>query len=141
MFSAFGLALEVLHGFKVPAYVDAGSETRRLMWTLAHAHGTLMGLLHIGFAASLVAVPALDAAQQRVASRALLGATVLLPGGFFLGGIPFYAGDPGIGVAVVPIGATLLLVAIWQIMQAVVRSTCVQGGQNRAAVDSPRMRT
>jgi hypothetical protein len=45
-------------------------------------------------------------------TRALTGATVLLPGGFFLGGVRFYAGDPGIGVVLVPIGAVLLLIAL-----------------------------
>jgi len=34
---------------------------------------------------------------------------VVLPAGFFLGGIRFYAGDPGVGVALVPIGAVLLI--------------------------------
>ena len=26
---------------------------RRLMWTLAHAHGTLLGLVHIAFAVTV----------------------------------------------------------------------------------------
>jgi hypothetical protein len=34
---------------------------------------------------------------------------VLLPGGFFLGGIRFYSGDPGVGIAIVPIGAFLVI--------------------------------
>ena len=42
-------------------------------------------------------------------------ASVLLPGGFFLGGVVFYAGDPGIGVLLVPAGAALLLYAIFSI--------------------------
>ena len=44
-------------------------------------------------------------------SSALIGASLLLPGGFFLGGIRFYAGDPGVGVALVPIGAVLMIYA------------------------------
>ena len=39
LFTTFGLILEVFHGFKVRAYLDLSTETRRLMWTLAHAHG------------------------------------------------------------------------------------------------------
>ena len=49
-FGLLGLVLETLHGFKVGAYLDVSNETRRLMWTLAHAHGTLLGLVHLGFA-------------------------------------------------------------------------------------------
>ena len=42
VFASAGLVLESLHGFKVRAYLDTSNETRRLMWTLAHAHGTLL---------------------------------------------------------------------------------------------------
>jgi hypothetical protein len=122
LFSAFGLLLETLHGFKVAAYLDVGNETRRLMWTLAHAHGTLLGLLHIAFAATLGTVPAFPPEQQRTISKTLVGATIVLPGGFFAAGIRFYSGDPGIAAAVVPVGAALLLVAAWLIARAVGRS-------------------
>jgi hypothetical protein len=110
VFGALGLVLETLHGFKIGAYLDGANETRRLMWTLAHAHGTLLGLVHIAFAVSLPMLPP-TGRGQRQASRALVGASVLLPGGFFLGGVRFYAGDPGVGVVLVPIGAVLLLLA------------------------------
>ncbi|HEY8174006.1 MAG TPA: hypothetical protein VIH21_13040, partial [Dehalococcoidia bacterium] len=46
VFATLGLTLEALHGFKVRAYLDVSNDTRRLMWTLAHAHGTLLGLVH-----------------------------------------------------------------------------------------------
>jgi len=42
VFLSLGIILEALHGFKVGAYLDVGNETRRLMWTLAHAHGTML---------------------------------------------------------------------------------------------------
>ena len=116
VFATLGFTLETLHGFKVAAYLDVSNETRRLMWTLAHAHGTLLGLIHIGFALSL---PRLDGPKHRLTSRALVGASVLLPGGFFLGGVRFYAGDPGIGVALVPVGAVLLLTAVWLIARGI----------------------
>ena len=38
-FLTLGIVLESLHGFKVGWYLDAAHSTRRLMWTLAHAHG------------------------------------------------------------------------------------------------------
>jgi hypothetical protein len=45
VFAALGLLLESFHGFKVAAYLDVSNETRRLMWRLAHVHGTLLGVL------------------------------------------------------------------------------------------------
>ena len=47
-----------------------------------------------------------------------MAASVLLPGGFFLGGIAFYSGDPGLGVLLVPVGAVLLLTAVFQMARA-----------------------
>lgn len=110
VFGAFGLLLETLHGFKLGFYLDVSNETRRLLWTLAHAHGTLLGLVHIAFASTVGAV-ALDSRRARQASSALAAASLTLPGGFFLGGLRFYAGDPGIGVVLVPIGAVLVVFA------------------------------
>ena len=121
-FAGLGLLLEAFHGFKVGAYLDASNETRRLMWTLAHAHGTLLGLVHIAFGLTLVQLPRLQPAAVRMASQALVGASVFLPLGFFLGGVRFYAGDPGLGIALVPVGAVLLLAALWQIARAVSRT-------------------
>ena len=48
VFLTLGTALEVMHGFKVDWYLNVANETRRLMWTLAHAHGVLLGLVHRG---------------------------------------------------------------------------------------------
>jgi len=110
VFGLLGLVLETLHGFKVGAYLDVSNDTRRLMWTLAHAHGTLLGVVHLGFAFTLRHLDP-DAPSIRSASSALIGASVVLPAGFFLGGIRFYAGDPGVGVALVPVGAVLLIYA------------------------------
>jgi hypothetical protein len=115
VFATLGLTLEALHGFKVRAYLDTSNETRRLMWTLAHAHGTLLAVVHVLFGLSVATFPEFRARSLRAVSAALLAASVLLPGGFFLGGIVFYAGDPGPGVLLVPIGAALLLVAIFYI--------------------------
>ena len=108
VFGAFGLLLETFHGFKVGGYLDVSNETRRLMWTLAHAHGTLLGLVHLGFAWTIGAIGG-ERGRTRQASSALAAASVALPGGFFLGGVQFYAGDPGIGIVLVPVGAALLI--------------------------------
>jgi hypothetical protein len=93
VFAALGLGLETLQGFKLPLYVDVSNDTRRLMWTLAHAHGVGLALIHVLFAISLPALPPAPA-RDRVASRCLMAASLLLPGGFFLGGLVYYAGDP-----------------------------------------------
>ena len=50
IFLCLGLTLELFHGFKVSSYLDVSNATRRLMWTLAHAHGALLGLIHIATA-------------------------------------------------------------------------------------------
>jgi hypothetical protein len=43
---------------------------------------------------------------------------VCLPGGFFLGGVSFYSGDPGLGVLLVPVGAVLLLAGVFMTARA-----------------------
>lgn len=111
-FLVLGIFLDALHGFKAGFYLDASSETRRLMWTLAHAHGALLALVHLALAGFLNAHAGWPDRSRTVASRALMGGSVLLPGGFFLGGLFPYDGDPGLGVYLVPVGALLLLVAV-----------------------------
>ena len=117
MFAGLGLVLETLQGFKVPLYVDVSNDTRRLMWTLAHAHGIGLALIHLLFAVSLPALPPAPA-RDRVASRCLIGTSFLLPGGFFAGGLVYYSGDPGPGVLLVPVGAVLLLTAVFLMARA-----------------------
>src|SRR2546423_8472329 len=105
VFLSLGGALETLHGFKIGWYVDVGNETRRLMFTLAHAHGTLLALINI---AAGLTVRKVDRIELRPpVSFALIWAAILLPAGFFLGGIIIYDGDPGLGVWLVPVGAIL----------------------------------
>jgi ribosomal protein S18 acetylase RimI-like enzyme len=109
LFAGLGLVLEALHGFKAGFYLDVASEPRRLAFRLAHAHGTLLSLAHVAFALTLGSrfAPALAVAQR--ASQWLVVATLLLPGGFFLGGFFIHGGDPGPGVLVVPLGALALI--------------------------------
>jgi len=115
VFATLGLTLEALHGFKVRFYLDVSNDTRRLMWTLAHAHGTLLGIVHVIFGLMVRVAPEMRSRSLRATSSSLIAASVLLPGGFFLGGVVFYSGDPGVGVILVPIGAALLLYAVLQI--------------------------
>ena len=113
IFLSLGAILETLQGFKTGWYVDAGNETRRLMFTLAHAHGTLLAVVNI--AAGLTARIVDRFALRSSVSFALIWAAILLPGGFFLGGIVIYDGDPGLGVWLVPVGAALLFYSIVRI--------------------------
>lgn len=107
-----GMGLEAMHGLKVGWYLDLSNSTRRLMFTLAHSHGTLLGLLNIGFAVTVTHVPGWDPNRRRWAGNCLLAASILIPAGFFLGGLVVYGGDPGLGIALVPMGALLLFVAV-----------------------------
>ena len=123
LFLTIGLALEMLSGFKVGLYVDVASSTRRLMWTLAHAHGTLLSVINIVFAITLEAAVGWSESRQILASRCLRGALVLMPLGFFLGGVRVHGGDPGLGVLLVPPGALLLFIAVLITARAMGAST------------------
>jgi hypothetical protein len=109
VFLTFGAVLEALHGFKAGFYLDADNETRRLMWRLAHAHGTLLSLLHVVYGLTLKAVPG---AARPIASSALTAALLLIAGGFFAGGVSVAGGDPNPGVLLVPAGFAALLVSV-----------------------------
>jgi hypothetical protein len=107
VFLSLGIFLEALHGLKLNVYLDVRNSTRRLMWTLSHAHGALFSLIHLAFACSLSAL-----GNLLTISRCLIGAIVLLPLGFLLGGIWIFDGDPGPGILLVPVGATLLFIGV-----------------------------
>lgn len=105
-FTALGLVLEALHGFKLGFYLDVDNETRRLLWRLCHAHGALLGLLNVCYALAARAWPQLE---DRVASRCLVVALLLMPLGFLLGGAFARGGDPGVSVALAAMGGVALL--------------------------------
>lgn len=110
-FLTLGVVLEALHGFKLGWYLDADVEMRRLMFTLAHAHGTLFALVNIAAGVTLRTVKGFE--LTRPASLALLWGSVLLPIGFLLGGVVIHDGDPGLGVILVPIGALLVVYGVF----------------------------
>jgi len=113
IFLSLGAVLETLHGFKIGWYVDVGNETRRLMFTLAHAHGTLLAVVNI---AAALTVRIVDRFTLRPSvSLSLIWAAILLPAGFFFGGIVIYDGDPGLGVWLVPVGAALLFYSVGRV--------------------------
>ncbi len=109
LFVPLGLTLEALHALKLPVYLD--SAMRREMWTLAHAHGNLLGILCIVFCAVAGKTIPDDAARASIA-RWLRWGAVTMPLGFFLGGVLNHEGDPSWGIAIVPLGGLFLLVAL-----------------------------
>ena len=123
VFLSLGIILEALHGFKVGAYLDVGNETRRLMWTLAHAHGTMLSLIHMAFALSLPHLSSMAQRKARRMSGCLIGASILMPGGFFLGGWVTYGGDPGLGIFLLPIGAFLLFMGVFGVASGLVKAS------------------
>ena len=112
VFATLGLVLELLHGFKIQAYLAVSNETRRLMWTLAHAHGVLIALVNVTCGVSLE-TGSVAPRQFHAISVALIAASILIPGGFLVAGFVSYEGDPNVGVALVPVGAILLLIALF----------------------------
>jgi len=120
VFATLGLLLEALQGFKVAAYLDVSNETRRTLWRLAHAHGTLFGVVHVLFGLTMRTEPERLFPRARLISLTLIGASVFVPGGFFLGGFGFVGGDPGLAVLLVPVGAVMLLSALFLLARSVV---------------------
>lgn len=112
VFVVLGVVLETLHGFKIGWYLDATSETRRLLWRLAHAHGALLSVLTILYALGLASLGEVAPGRARLVTRLLRAGTVLLAGGFFLGGLVIHDGDPGLGIVLAPVGAVLVVVAV-----------------------------
>jgi hypothetical protein len=112
VFASLGLLLEALHAFKLGFYLDVDQETRRLLWRLGHAHGTLLGLLNVVYALAAKAWPQL---VDGLAERALLTALLLMPLGFLLGGAFAQGGDPGVSVALAAAGGVALLFGVGKI--------------------------
>lgn len=117
-----GLSLEVMHGFKAAFYLDVANEARRLVWTLAHTHGTLIGVLNLLFAYGVERLSLSDS-LFKTASRCFIAAGVLMPLGFFLGGIVVYGGDPGLPILLAPAGGAILVVAVAITALGAVRGT------------------
>ena len=99
-----GLLLEGLLGYKIPAYLS--DPQRRELFRLAHAHGTLLGVVLIaaGLCAERFAV-----GLPKAARRALRAGSILMPVGFFLSGIWHTESDPGLAIWLVPPGALMVI--------------------------------
>lgn len=107
-----GAFLECLHAFKFGFYLDPAHRLRRELWTLAHAHGTLLALVQIALASGLIHFGSWTIGRLRLVSFFMIDAALLIPLGFFLGGLFPSEGDPWVGILLVPAGALLLVIAV-----------------------------
>ena len=70
----------------------------------------LLALIHIGLGGAWDRLR--PSPRLRIASLCLCAAACLLPLGFFLGGLFVYPPDPGLGIALVPIGGVFLFTGV-----------------------------
>jgi hypothetical protein len=100
----FGLLLEGLLGYKIPAYLS--DTQRRELFQLAHAHGTLLSLVLL-----IAALCAKSFAVEipRLAQLALRIGSIFMPLGFLFAGISHPEGDPGIAIWIVPVAAVMVI--------------------------------
>jgi hypothetical protein len=70
----------------------------------------MLGILCLVFAA--LAERHVPEARRRSVARQVAWGSVLMPLGFFAGGILNSEGDPSLGILLVPVGAALLVVAL-----------------------------
>lgn len=104
LFMIGGLLLEALHLFKSAAYFEVA--IRRELWVLAHAHGAVLAIVNLcaGFTLRSTRSPSFGSFWM------LRLALVLMPAGFFLGGISPAEADPSLWIVLTPIGAALAII-------------------------------
>lgn len=103
--ASIGVALEAGHAFKIPAYLD--DELARSLLRLAHAHGVGLSLVVLAYS-----VAGAKLHVQRAPGLLLRVGAVLVPLGFGLGAFGHSESDPSAGIALVPIGAALVVAAL-----------------------------
>lgn len=107
LFLSFGSLLEGLLGFKsIGLLMDP---LRRELWSLAHFHGAMLAIINLVYSQWAENI---SSSQQNIASWSLIFGSILLPLGFFLGGIAHLEADPSLGIFLVPVGTLMLLYTI-----------------------------
>ncbi|HIF40937.1 MAG TPA: hypothetical protein EYQ74_07555 [Planctomycetes bacterium] len=109
VFLPLGLTLEALHALKVPVYLE--DTLRRELWTLAHAHGNLLGIVCLLIGANGERLIR-EEQRRRFVARWLTVGAVTMPLGFLLGGVLNAEGDPSLFILLVPAGGLALLAAL-----------------------------
>ncbi|MEM9193371.1 MAG: hypothetical protein AAGF12_29620 [Myxococcota bacterium] len=104
--AAFGVGLETAHGFKWAPYLD--DELARLLLTLGHAHGVGLSLVVLVYAFAGASLH-----RGRLPGHLLRAGALLIPLGFALSAIGHPEGDPSPLIVLTPLGAVLLLVALF----------------------------
>jgi len=101
---SFGLLLESLIGYRVPAYLR--DDLRREIFRLAHTHGALLNIVLLGAA---LAIDRRLVCPSKAGLWSLRIGAILMPVGFLLGGIWHTESEPGIGVWLAPLGGVLVI--------------------------------
>jgi hypothetical protein len=104
LWMTFGLLLEGLLGYKIPAYL--ADSQRRELFQLAHAHGTLLSIVLI---VAALCAKSFAIEIPRLAQIALRLGTAVMPVGFLLAGISHPEGDPGMAIWLVPPAALMVI--------------------------------
>ncbi len=112
LFLSLGIVLESLHGFKIQWYLGVDNETRRLMWTLAHSHGTLLALIQLPMRGSLTGRTGQAPRAHAWISLLLIGAGILMPLGFSVGWRGALLGRSRAGHSAGATRAVMLLIAV-----------------------------
>lgn len=104
LWMSVGLLLESLMAYKSPAYLD--DPLRRELFRLAHAHGSLLGVVLV-----IAAMWARGAGSRlsRLAGFALRFGAAVMPLGFLAAGLRHPESDPGLAIWLVPAGALPLI--------------------------------
>jgi hypothetical protein len=110
VWASLGFLLEGAHALKLSAYLDQPLTRELLLW--AHAHGVGLSLVVLAYAAVGITERSLRY------GRALRRAAVLMPVAFALGIFAHSEADPGPSIWLVPVGALLLLYALFGITRS-----------------------
>jgi hypothetical protein len=111
--ATLGFALEGAHALKLSAYLDHPLRRELLVW--AHAHGVGLALVVLAYAATGV-----HAGTARFGS-VLRAASVVMPLGFALAIFGHSEADPGPSIWLVPVGALLVIVALFGVWRRLPR--------------------
>jgi hypothetical protein len=107
---SFGLLLESLMAYKAPAYLDDAQ--RRELFRLAHAHGSVLGMVLI---IAAIWGRGIGARISRVAVIALRLGALVMPLGFLAAGLWHPESEPGLAIWLVPAGALPLIFSLTSI--------------------------
>lgn len=104
LWMSFGLLIESLMAYKSPSYLD--DPLRRELFRLAHAHGSLFGVVLV---IAAMWARSTGVTPSALAVLALRFGSVVMPVGFLFAGVWHPESDPGLAIWLVPSGAVPLI--------------------------------